>query len=101
MQVTCQGWRDDNNIAKITQRIVLFIIFKKTIEILIKKMSDIPGDGIEFSIWIKELASGRDQNSYLSFEVGGYYKIQVKGEVQVKALLDHIKISFASISLMK
>lgn len=83
MQVTCQGWRDDNNIAKITQRIVFIIIFKKTtkilILILIKKMSDIPGDGIEFSIWMRELALGRNQNSYLSFEVGGWLQNTRKG----------------------
>lgn len=42
-------------------------------------MSDIPGDGIEFSIWIKELALGRNQNTYLSFEVGGWLQNTRKG----------------------
>lgn len=42
-------------------------------------MSDIPEDEIEFSIWSKELALGRNQNSYLSFEVGGWLQNTHKG----------------------
>lgn len=48
-------------------------------------MPDIPGDGIEFSIWIKELALGRHQNSYLTFEVGGWLQNTRKGRSTVES----------------